>query len=203
MASKTLNGKERPKNMIDPDDAVMLLIDHQSGLFQTVKDMEVTVLRANVVTLAKVATLAKIPVITTASVPQGPNGPLIPEIHKYAPHAKYVARRGQINAWDNPDFVKAVEETKRRTLIIAGTITSVCWAFPSISTRVTKYSPWLMHREPIRKWRRKSRLRDWCKLERYQSILPLCVRKSSRPGAAQTQRNGLKPMRVCFRHINC
>jgi nicotinamidase-related amidase len=133
MASKTLNGKERPKNMIDPDDAVMLLIDHQSGLFQTVKDMEVTVLRANVVTLAKVATLAKIPVITTASVPQGPNGPLIPEIHKYAPHAKYVARRGQINAWDNPDFVKAVEETKRRTLIIAGTITSVCLAFPSIS----------------------------------------------------------------------
>jgi hypothetical protein len=33
----------------DPDDAVMLLIDHQSGLFQTVKDMEVTVPRANVV----------------------------------------------------------------------------------------------------------------------------------------------------------
>jgi hypothetical protein len=48
MASKTLNGKERPKTMIDPDDAVMLLIDHQSGLFQTVKDMEMTALRANV-----------------------------------------------------------------------------------------------------------------------------------------------------------
>jgi nicotinamidase-related amidase len=120
------------KWMIDPDDAVMLLIDHQSGLFQTVKDMEMTVLRANVVTLAKVATLAHIPVITTASVPQGPNGPLIPEIHKFAPRANYVARRGQINAWDNPDFVAAVEATGRRTLIIAGTITSVCLAFPSI-----------------------------------------------------------------------
>ena len=65
-------------------------------------------LRANVTTLAKVATLAKIPVITTASVPQGPNGPQIPEIHKYAPHANYVARRGEINAWDSPDFVAAV-----------------------------------------------------------------------------------------------
>jgi len=133
MASKTFNGKDRPKNMIDPDDAVMLLIDHQSGLFQTVKDMEMMVLRANVVALARVATLAKIPVITTASVPQGPNGPLIPEIHKYAPYAKYVARRGQINAWENPDFVKAVEDTKRKILIIAGTITSVCLAFPSLS----------------------------------------------------------------------
>jgi isochorismate hydrolase len=69
---------QRP--VIDPGDAVLLLIDHQSGLFQTVKDMEMTVLLANATTLAKVATLAKIPVITTASVPQGPNGALIPEI---------------------------------------------------------------------------------------------------------------------------
>jgi len=121
------------KGMIDLDDAAMLLIDHQSGLFQTVKDLHVPELRANVVTLAKVATLARIPVITTASVPQGPNGPLIPEIHKFAPHAKYIARRGQINAWDNPDFVAAVEATGRRTLIIAATITSVCMAFVCIS----------------------------------------------------------------------
>ena len=79
------------------------------------------------------ATLTKMPVITTASVPQGPNGPLIPEIHKYAPHATYVARRGEINAWDNPEFVAAVKATGRKQLIIAGTITSVCMAFPSIA----------------------------------------------------------------------
>lgn len=79
------------------------------------------------------------PVITTASVPQGPNGPLIPEIHESAPHAKYVARKGQINAWDNPDFVAAVKATKRNRLIIAGTITSVCMAFPSISAVAEGY----------------------------------------------------------------
>ena len=67
--------------VIDPDDAVMLLIDHQSGLFQTVKDMPMTTLRDHAAALAKIATLSKLPVITTASVPQGPNGPLIPEIH--------------------------------------------------------------------------------------------------------------------------
>lgn len=44
-----------------------------------------------------------------------------------------MARRGEINAWDNPDFVAAVKATDRKTLIIAGTITSVCMAFPSIS----------------------------------------------------------------------
>lgn len=122
---------QRP--VIDPNDAVMLLIDHQSGLFQTVGDMPMTELRARAAALAKIASLAKIPVITTASVPQGPNGPLIPEIHENAPHAQYVARKGEINAWDNPDFVGAVEATGRKTLIIAGTLTSVCMAFPAIS----------------------------------------------------------------------
>ncbi|MDH0303161.1 MULTISPECIES: hydrolase [unclassified Pseudomonas] len=124
---------------IDPDNATMLLIDHQSGLFQTVKDMPMTELRANAITLAKIASLAKIPVITTASVPQGPNGPLIPEIHEAAPHAKYVARKGEINAWDNPEFVAAVKATGRKQLIIAGTITSVCMAFPSISAVAAGY----------------------------------------------------------------
>lgn len=119
--------------VIDPDDAVMLLIDHQSGLFQTVADMPMPVLRNHATALARMATLANIPVITTASVPQGPNGPLIPEIHASAPHARYVARKGEINAWDNPDFVAAVKATGRKTLIIAGTITSVCMAFPAIS----------------------------------------------------------------------
>ncbi|WP_025600302.1 hydrolase [Burkholderia sp. WSM2230] len=118
---------------IDPNDTAMLLIDHQSGLFQTVKDMEMTVLRKHATALARMATLCKMPVITTASVPQGPNGPLIPEIHESAPHAQYVARTGQINAWDNPAFVEAVKATGRKTLIIAGTVTSVCMAFPAIS----------------------------------------------------------------------
>lgn len=121
------------KPSIDPSDAVMLLIDHQSGLFQTVGDMPMPELRAREAALARMATLAKLPVITTASVPQGPNGPLIPEIHASAPHAQYVARKGEINAWDNPDFVAAVKATGRGTLIIAGTITSVCMAFPAIS----------------------------------------------------------------------
>ena len=121
------------KPTIDPDDAAMLLIDHQSGLFQTVGDMPMPVLRNHATALAKMASLCKIPVIITASVPQGPNGPLIPEIHANAPHAKYVARKGEINAWDNPDFVAAVKATSRKTLIIAGTITSVCMAFPAIA----------------------------------------------------------------------
>ena len=127
------------KWMIDPSDAVMLLIDHQSGLFQLVKDIDLPVLRSNVIALAKAARLAKIPTITTASVPDGPNGPLIPEIHEYNPDAVFIPRTGQINAWDNPAWVKAIEGTKRKTLLIAGTLTSVCMAFPALSALVAGY----------------------------------------------------------------
>ena len=131
MFDKRFVGKN--KWMIDPADAIMLLIDHQSGLFQLVRDIEQPVLRSNVTALAKVAHLAKIPTFTTASVPDGPNGPLIPEIHHFNPDAVYIPRTGQINAWDNPDFVEAIRKTGRKTLLIAGTLTSVCMAFPTLS----------------------------------------------------------------------
>jgi hypothetical protein len=65
--------------LLDPADTVILLLDHQNGLFQTVKDVPLAELRANVVVLAKAAKLANIPLITTASVPDGPNGPLMHE----------------------------------------------------------------------------------------------------------------------------
>ncbi len=118
---------------INADDVAFLLIDHQSGLFQTVKDIEVSTLRNNVVALSQVAAIENIPVITTASEPKGPNGPLMPEIHENAPHAQYVGRTGEVNAWDTPAFVEAVKATGKKKLVIAGVLTSVCVAFPAIS----------------------------------------------------------------------
>ncbi|WP_084579419.1 hypothetical protein [Sphingomonas azotifigens] len=82
--------------LMDPADTVILLLDHQSGLFQTVKDIPVADLRRNVEMIARLASLLQIPVITTASEPAGSNGPLIPEIALHAPHAVYVPRKGGV-----------------------------------------------------------------------------------------------------------
>ncbi|MCV7066522.1 isochorismatase family protein [Mycolicibacterium farcinogenes] len=125
--------------LIDPDDAVMLLIDHQSGLFQVVNDQPFDQVRRNAVALAKLAKIAGIPVITTASVPQGPNGPLIPEIHQIVPDATYVPRNGEINAWDTPAFREAVAATGRKTIIVAAVITSVCLVEPALSALADGY----------------------------------------------------------------
>src|SRR5262245_23565478 len=51
------------KALLDTSDTVFLLLDHQAGLFQTVKDISVAELRANTTMLAKLAALLKIPVI--------------------------------------------------------------------------------------------------------------------------------------------
>ncbi|WP_117051329.1 isochorismatase family protein, partial [Klebsiella pneumoniae] len=63
----------------------------------------------------------------------GPNGPLVPELKAQFPDAPYIARPGNINAWDNEDFVKAVKATGKKQLIIAGVVTEVCVAFPALS----------------------------------------------------------------------
>jgi len=124
--------------LLDPADAAILLLDYQSGLFQTVKDIPVADLRRNVEMVARLATLLNIPVITTASEPSGSNGPLMPEIHELAPHAVYVPREGEVNAWDNGDFVDAVKATGRKTLIMAGVWTSVCVMFPALDARARR-----------------------------------------------------------------
>jgi nicotinamidase-related amidase len=125
--------------LLDPADTLVLLLDHQSGLFQTVKDIPVADLRRNVEMIARLCTLLDIPVITTASEPAGSNGPLMPEIHEFAPHAVYVPRKGEVNAWDNDDFVGTVRSTGRRTLVMAGVWTSVCVMFPALDACAAGY----------------------------------------------------------------
>src|SRR5882724_532913 len=138
------HGSGGGKALIDPTNTVLLLLDHQSGLFQNVKDISVAELRANTTALAKLATLQQIPVITTASVPDGPNGPLMPEIHQSAPHAIYVPRKGEVNAWDNALFVKTVRETEKKTLIIAGVWTSVCVMFPALDAKAAGFKVYVV-----------------------------------------------------------
>ena len=127
------------KALLDPTDTAFLFLDHQSGLFQTVKDISVYELRANTTALAKVAAIHQIPVIVTASEPGGPNGPLMPEIQENAPRAIYVPRKGEVNAWDNAAFVNAVRETGKKTLVMAGVWTSVCVMFPALDAKAAGY----------------------------------------------------------------
>jgi nicotinamidase-related amidase len=118
---------------LSKDDAACLLVDHQSGLISLVQDFLPSEFKNNVLALAASAKYFKLPTILTTSFENGPNGPLVPELKEMFPDAAYIARPGNINAWDNADFVKAVKDTGRNQLIIAGVVTEVCVAFPALS----------------------------------------------------------------------
>jgi len=120
-------------NRLSKDDAAVLLVDHQAGLISLVQDYSPAEFKDNVLALADVAKFFKLPTILTTSFEDGPNGPMVPELKAMFPKAPFIPRPGQINAWDNEDFVRAVQETKRKQLIIAGVVTDVCVAFPALS----------------------------------------------------------------------
>lgn len=122
-----------PYRRLDKDQAAVLLVDHQAGLLSLVRDIEPDKFRNNVLAVADLAAYFSLPTILTTSFENGPNGPLMPELKEKFPSAPYIARPGNINAWDNPDFVAAVKATGRRQLIIAGVVTEVCVAFPALS----------------------------------------------------------------------
>jgi len=118
---------------LDKSDAAVLLVDHQSGLCNLVDDFPPDDFKNAVLALADSAKYFKLPTILTTSFENGPNGPLVPELKELFPDAPYIARPGNINAWDNEDFVKAVKTTGKKQLIIAGVVTEVCVAFPALS----------------------------------------------------------------------
>ncbi len=125
---------ETPKYIrLDKSQAACLLVDHQSGLISLVQDFSPGEFKNNVLALAACAHYFQLPTILTTSFEAGPNGPLVPELKTLFPDAPYIARPGDINAWDNPDFLDAVRQTGRRQLIIAGVVTEVCVAFPALS----------------------------------------------------------------------
>ena len=122
-----------PYKKLSKDDAVLLLVDHQSGLISLVQDFSPDDFKNSVIALADIGKFFKLPTILTTSFDEGPNGPLVPELIERFPDAPFIHRPGQINAWDNEDFVKAIKDTGRKQLIIAGVVTDVCVSFPALS----------------------------------------------------------------------
>lgn len=129
----------KPYIRLDKNNAAVLLVDHQAGLLSLVRDIDPDRFKNNVLALADLAKYFKLPTILTTSFETGPNGPLVPELKEIFPDAPYIARPGQINAWDNDEFLAAVKATGKKQLIIAGVVTEVCVAFPTLSALEAGY----------------------------------------------------------------
>lgn len=121
-------------NTFTPANTALLLIDHQVGTMQLVKNIDVELSKRMALALAKTARILNIPTVLTSSQEDRLQGPLLPELAEILPDAfaARVKREGVVNAWADPAFRAAVEATGRRNLIIAGVTTDVCLVFPAI-----------------------------------------------------------------------
>ena len=121
------------------DNAALLMIDHQTGLANGVQTQSPPEFVNNIKGLASWGKLYKLPTIVTTSAVDGPNGPIMPAVTNLLPDATIVHRPGEVNAWDNAEFVTAVKQIGRKKLLIAGISTEVCLAFVSLSAVAAGY----------------------------------------------------------------
>ncbi|MBD2678310.1 MULTISPECIES: isochorismatase family protein [Nostoc] len=124
------------------DNSVMLLIDHQVGTMQLIKNIPLEVVKRNTLALAKTAKILNIPIVLTSSQEQNVQGALMPELEGILPEAfeKRIKRAGLVNAWEDINFKQAVEDTQRKNIIMAGVTTDVCLVYPAISARREGYN---------------------------------------------------------------
>jgi len=122
------------------ENAAVLLIDHQVGLFTGVRDINVNELKHNVVGLARAAQILGLPIVAVTTARDSMWGPTIPELKQVLGDG-VILDRSTVNAWDDERFVTQVRETERDHLIIAGLSFEVCASLPAISAREDGFHP--------------------------------------------------------------
>ncbi len=123
------------------NNAVMLLIDHQVGTIEWMHSASKKAVKRNALALAKAAATVGMPVLLTSSMEGEAQGPLLSEFQEIVPDAfeKRIKRSGIVDAFDDPNFAKAVTALGRRRLIMAGLLTEVCVVYPALNAKDEGY----------------------------------------------------------------
>ena len=118
-----------------PENTAMLLIDHQVGTMGWVGSASLGDIKMNTIALARAANAVGIPLIITSSMEDQVQGLIFEELQQAVPeaYAKRVLRGGVVDAMKDEIFAKAVKDTGRKNLIIAGITTDVCVVYPAMT----------------------------------------------------------------------
>jgi nicotinamidase-related amidase len=123
--------------LLTPEESVLILIDHQAFQFANLHSHDPQLIVANVIALAKGAKVFGVPtILSTVLAERG--GYLIKGLQDVVPDQKPIDR-SFINAWQDPQFVRAVEKTGRKKLVIAALWTEICLAMPAIQAQGAGY----------------------------------------------------------------
>jgi nicotinamidase-related amidase len=117
-------------HMLTPQNSALVIIDFQPVQVASIASMDRRMLVANVTAVARIAKLYGLPIVlSTVNVATGRNQPTIHQIVDVLGDVPAVDRTS-INAWEDTDFVAAIEATGRKKLIMVALWTEVCLVFP-------------------------------------------------------------------------
>lgn len=138
-----MSERNRFLETITPQNAAVVLVDHQVGLVSGIRDIPVGELKHNVVALARAATALGIPLVVTTTAAESMWGPTIPELVEALPAGQKIIDRSTVNAWHDDQVRGAIEATGRQKLIFAGVSLEVCAALPAIAATGAGYDAYV------------------------------------------------------------
>lgn len=132
MTSPTTPRDPHADPMLTPQNAALVIIDFQPVQVTSIASMERRELVANITAVARTAKLFGLPIVlSTVNVGTGRNQPTIHQLTEVLGPIEAIDRTS-INAWEDVDFVAAVEATGRKKLVMAALWTEVCLVFPAL-----------------------------------------------------------------------
>src|SRR6267154_6366835 len=117
--------------MLTPQNSAIALIDYQPAMYQGVQSHDRLVVANNIQILAKTAKLFKIPTVISTVAKDSFSGPFMPEVTELFPEHKIIDRTS-MNSWLDANFRKAVHDSGRKKIVVAGLWTEACVMFPTL-----------------------------------------------------------------------
>ena len=112
-------------DLLTPDNAALLFIDHQPQMAFGVTSIDRQMLKNNTVALAKSAKIFDIPTIITTVETESFSGPTYPELLDVFPENDLLERTS-MNSWDDQKVRDAIAATGRKKILLSGLWTEVC-----------------------------------------------------------------------------
>ncbi|WP_267640581.1 hydrolase [Haloarchaeobius amylolyticus] len=132
------------RELLTPENCVVAFVDHQPLMAFGVNSHDAETVRNNTVALAKAARTFDVPIVFTSINPDS-GGDIWPELTGVAPdEGENEVVRTTMNAWEDDDFVAAVEATGRNKLVLSGLWTEVCVTFPALDALTAGYEVYVV-----------------------------------------------------------
>ncbi|RSS70282.1 isochorismatase family protein [Streptomyces sp. WAC06614] len=109
-----------------PDNTTVVLVDHAVGFANVLRSHDTAQHINNVVGLAKTALWYGTGLVVTNGLPGKPSGPLYPQLREVIGDHPVIERAGNFNGFLDEEFARAVRQTGRQKLAIAGVSTEGC-----------------------------------------------------------------------------